>query len=87
MTVTAESIRKKLRSYVLENFLFTDDDGALSDDDSFLELGIVDSTGIMEVILYVEEEFGMTVADDEMTPDNLDSVDSLVAFVQKKTVT
>ena len=87
MTVTAESIRKKLRNYVLENFLFTDDDGELSDGDSFLELGIVDSTGIMEVILYVEEEFGMTVADDEMTPDNLDSVDSLVAFVQKKTVT
>ena len=53
MSVSAESIRDKLRRYVLENFLFSDDDRDLDDDDSFLDRGIVDSTGIMEVILFV----------------------------------
>jgi acyl carrier protein len=84
MSISTDSTRQKLRRYVLENFLFTADDSALADDDSFLEKGIVDSTGIMEVILFIEEEFGLSVADEEMTPDNLDSVDNLVVFVQKK---
>jgi len=87
MTVSSESIRSKLRAHILESFLFTDDDDALADGDSFLEKGIVDSTGIMEVILFIEEEFGFTVADDEMIPDNLDSVDALVAFVSRKRAT
>lgn len=84
MSVSAESVRDKLRRYVLESFLFTDDDGALDDADSFLERGIVDSTGIMEIILFVEEEFGLTVGDEEMVPENLDSVANLVAYVQRK---
>lgn len=84
MTHSAESIRQQLRRYVLENFLFTDDGGALDDDASFLQKGIVDSTGIMEVILFVEEEYRVSVRDDEMVPDNLDSIDNLVTFVQKK---
>jgi acyl carrier protein len=84
MSISTDSTRQKLRRYVLENFLFTADDSGLADDDSFLEKGIVDSTGIMEVILFIEEEFGLSVADEEMTPDNLDSVDNLVVFVQKK---
>ena len=79
------SIEKKLRSFVLENFLFTDDDEALNNSDSFLALGIVDSTGIMEVILFIEEEFEITVANDEMVPENLDSIQSLVAYVTRKT--
>lgn len=78
------SIQTKLRKYILENFLFTDDDDALDDSDSFLDLGVVDSTGIMEVILFVEEEFELSVADHEMVPENLDSIDALVAFIQRK---
>jgi acyl carrier protein len=78
--------RNRVRKYILENFLFTDDDGALSDSDSFLERGIVDSTGIMEVILFVEEEFGRHVAEEEMIPENLDSVDNLVTFVEREPV-
>lgn len=80
-----KSIEKKLRSFVLENFLFTDDEEALKNGDSFLAMGIVDSTGIMEVILFIEEEFEITVANDEMVPENLDSIESLVAYVSRKT--
>jgi acyl carrier protein len=79
------SIENKLRSFVLENFLFTDDEEALKNDDSFLGMGIVDSTGIMEVILFIEEEWGFTVANDEMVPENLDSIESLVTYVGRKT--
>ena len=57
----------------------------MSNSDSFLGMGIVDSTGIMEVILFIEEEFGLTVANDEMVPENMDSIESLVAYVGRKT--
>ena len=78
------STETKLRRYILENFLFTEDEEALSNSDSFLDRGIVDSTGIMEVIFFVEEEFGFNVEDEEMVPENLDSIDALVAFVGRK---
>jgi acyl carrier protein len=84
MSASPEVVRQKLRRYILESFLFTDDDAALADSDSFLERGIVDSTGIMEVILFIEEEFGLTVGDEELVPENLDSIENLVSYVQKK---
>lgn len=76
--------REALRRYVLENCLFTDDGSKLQDQASFLETGLLDSTGILEIILFVEETFGIKVSDDEMVPDNLDSIDALVAFVDHK---
>ena len=78
------SSENKLRRYILENFLFTDDQRALANSDSFLSKGIVDSTGIMEVILFIEGEFALAVSDDEMVPENLDSIDNLLAYVQRK---
>jgi len=78
------SIRDSLRAYVLENCLFTDDGSKLNDADSFLETGILDSTGILEIILFVEESFGIEVLDDEMEPTNLDSIDRLVVYVERK---
>ena len=77
------TIRAALRSYVLDNHLFTDDGSRLNDSDSFLETGILDSTGIMELIAFVEETFNMKVSDDDMVPDNLDSIDNLVAYVER----
>jgi len=78
------SVENKIREYVLENYLFTDDQAALGDDDSFLEKGILDSTGILEVIHFLEDEFGIQVKDEEMIPENLDSVKRIAAFVAKK---
>lgn len=83
---SAQAIEQKLRSFILENYLFTDDQSALKNTDSFLTMGIIDSTGIMEVIFFIEENFGIKVADEEMVPENLDSIANLVAFVGRKTV-
>ena len=78
------STRETLRTYILENCLFTDDGSKLNDAESFLESGILDSTGILEIIMFVEETFGIQVTDDEMVPENLDAIDSLVAYVEGK---
>lgn len=78
------SIEEKLRGFILDNFLFTDDQSALSSEDSFMEKGIIDSTGILEVIFFLKEEFDVQVEDDEMVPENLDSVNNLVAYIDKK---
>ena len=77
-------IRQTIRHYILENFLFTDDASALIDGDSFLAGGIIDSTGVLEIMYYIEESFGISVRDDEMLPENFDSVDNLVAYVKRK---
>jgi len=78
------STEDKVRGYILDNFLFTDDQSALSNSDSLLEKGLVDSTGILEIITFIEEEFSLKVDDEEMVPENLDSVDNIIAFVSKK---
>ncbi len=79
------SIETEIRRYILENFLFTDDESALRDDASFLEEGIVDSTGVLELVMYVEETFGIEVADEEIVPENFDSVEKLARYVRAKT--
>jgi len=79
-----DNVKKQLRDYIVENFLFGDTETEFSDTDSFMEKGILDSTGILDVILYLEENFNMKVEDDELIPDNLDSVDNLTAFIERK---
>jgi len=74
-----------LRSYILENYLFTDDQGELKNGESFLESKILDSMGILELIHFLEEEFGVKTADEEMIPENLDSIDRLIGFIERKT--
>ena len=81
---TMSETLKKLREYILDNFLFTEDENALENDDSFMEKGIIDSTGILEVVTFIEEDFGFKVNDEELIPENLDSVNNLAAFIQRK---
>ncbi len=71
--------------FIVENFMFGDDEG-LSDDISFLDEGIIDSTGILELITFLEEKFSITIEDEEMIPENLDSVNNLLSFLKKKGV-
>ena len=78
------AIESKLRSFILENYLFTDDQTALDNSDSFLDKGIIDSTGILELIFFLEEELGIKVEDEEMVPENLDSVNNIVKYVNTK---
>lgn len=73
-----------IRQYILGNLLFTEDEAALQNSDSFIDSGIIDSTGVLEIILFIEESFAIKVADDEMLPANLDSVDKLVAYITRK---
>ena len=76
--------KEKLRHFIIENFLFGNEDAGLDDGESFLESGIIDSTGILEVVGFLEDEFGFEVTDDELVPDNFDSVDKLVAYIGGK---
>jgi len=78
------SIETQIRNYILENFLYTKDEEKLHNDDSFLEDGIVDSTGILELLLFVEETFGVQVEDEEVIPDNFDSVERLTRYICMK---
>lgn len=82
---TYEAVAAKIRDYLSQNFLFSDQGFEYEDDASFLELGIIDSYGFMELLHWVQEEFSMSVADDELVPDNFDSVRKLSSFVLAKT--
>ena len=77
-------IKEKIKTFIVNNFLLGVNAGNLNDSDSFLEKGIVDSTGILEVVSFIEESFSIKVEDEELLPDNLDSINHLVDFVQKK---
>ncbi len=77
-------IKDKLRLYILENFLFTDDQSELNNEDSFMDQGIIDSTAILELIFFMEEEFSVKVEAEEMTPDNLDSINKATRFIESK---
>ena len=73
----------KIRDFVVNTFLFGD--GAfLKEDTSFLEEGIIDSTGILELIMFLEETFGIKIEDSELIPDNMDSILNITRFVQSK---
>jgi acyl carrier protein len=77
-------IRLDLRTFVLNTFLFGAPSEQLDDAASLLEEGIVDSTGVIELVSYIESRFGIAVADHELVPENLDSIDRLCAFVRRK---
>jgi len=73
----------KVRSFIVDNFLFGDD-SSLKEDSSFLQEHIVDSTGILEIITFLEEEFCIKINDDELLPENLDSLKNIDAFLKRK---
>jgi acyl carrier protein len=76
-------IRQQVRSFVTTNF-YVPDPSALADEASLLDQGIIDSTGVLEVISFLEDTFGLTVDDNEMVPENLDSIERISSFVAKK---
>ena len=78
--------KNRIRQFIIENFLFGNADG-LNDDTSFLEEGIIDSTGVLELVTFLEEEFSIKVDDSELIPENLDSMDNVHAFLQRKVQT
>lgn len=76
---------EQIRNYLAENFLLSSDGFTMGDDESLLETGVVDSTGILELTLFVEDTFGVEVLDQEIVPENFDSVSRIAAYVKGKT--
>jgi acyl carrier protein len=79
-----DQIRHELRRFVTTNFLLSDEDDVLGDDASFMEQGIVDSTGVLELVSFLERRYAITLDDAELVPDNLDSIGKLTAFLERK---
>lgn len=78
-----EDVKGKIRDFIVENFLFGDDSG-LDDQVSFLENGIVDSMGILEIVNFIKESFQVVVADEELLPENLDSIDNIASYLKTR---
>lgn len=78
------NVKTKLKEFLITNFLFSDEGIQFTDDDSFLEKGIIDSTGILELIEYLEDTYTITIEDDELIPENLDSMNQVEAFITRK---
>ncbi len=81
--MNTDTINKQVQRFITRNYLLGRDD-AFSDSDSFLEHGIIDSTGILELIAFLQETYGIVVEDEELLPENLDSVENVAAYVSRK---
>jgi len=79
------TLQQQIRDFVTSNF-YVADPNTLEDRTSLLDQGIIDSTGVLEVIMFIESTFGVTVEDSEMLPENLDSIERIAAFVARKQV-
>ncbi len=79
------STASEIRQFIADRFLFGDDK-KLGDNDSLLEAGIIDSTGVLELIGHLEERYGIKVSDDELVPENLDTIAGIAAYLAKKAV-
>ena len=81
-----QSTEQQIRQFVEDNFLFGQRDGDLSDEDSFLDNGVVDSTGVLELVFFLEDNFHIKVKDEDLTQANLDSINKVVNFVERNQV-
>jgi len=80
-------IERKVRKFIEDSFLFREDRGGLSPEESLLDAGLIDSTGILELVAFLESEFGITIEDAEIVPENLDSIRAITSYVQRKCAT
>jgi acyl carrier protein len=81
--MTMDTTANKVRSFVTSNF-YVAEPAALADEASLLDAGIVDSTGVLEVVQFLENDFGIKVEDHEIVPENVDSIARIAAFIEKK---
>jgi acyl carrier protein len=77
-------VQSEVRGFIVENFLYGGEDDGLSLDASLLKRGVIDSTGVLELVAFLEERYGISVADDELVPDNLDSIMKISSFIALK---
>jgi acyl carrier protein len=77
-------IEEKIKSFIQDNFLLGDKNRVIKEDESFLQGGIIDSTGVLELVNFIEETYKIKVEDEELIPENLDSIKNLVAYIKRK---
>jgi acyl carrier protein len=77
-------VRTEIKDFILDNFMMGRNSQELTDSGSLLQLGIIDSTGVLELVGFLEQKYGFQVEDAELIPDNLDSLDNLVKYVERK---
>ena len=80
----SKETQDQVRNFVIENLLLGEEEENFTNGQSFLDSGLIDSTGILEIIGFLEDEYDITIKDDEMIPENLDSVERIVAFLEKR---
>jgi len=78
------TIEETIKIFVTSHFILEESPTPIDNDQSFLESGIIDSTGMLELVSFIEEQYGIKIEDEELVPDNLDSVNNVVRFVNKK---
>lgn len=77
-------VTTKIRNFIKDNFMFRDDRAELADAESLLDTGLIDSTGVLELVAFIETEFSIQMADSDIVPENLDSVETIVRYVDGK---
>ncbi len=77
-------IETKIRKFLAENFILSEQVEQLGMSDSFLEKGVIDSTGILELVFFVEDQFGIQIDTSEVLPENFDSIESLASYIRRK---
>jgi acyl carrier protein len=78
-----EKIKQQITEFITTNFLF-DDSIKLGQEDSLLETGVIDSTGVLELVAFIEETYGIKIDDEEIVPENLDSIINIAAYISQK---
>jgi acyl carrier protein len=79
-----QNTAQEIREFVVTNFMFGQGGDTLLDHTSFLDNGVIDSTGVLELVAFLEERYGVSVEDREIVPANLDSIANLVGFIERK---
>jgi acyl carrier protein len=79
-----ETVSTEIKAFIVSNFLFGDEGKGIAEDQSFLESGVIDSTGLLELVSFIEQKYGITVGDREMVPENLDSLRNVSRLVARK---
>ncbi len=84
METTQAALAQELRSVIVQNLLFGQGDGRFTDEDSLVEKGVIDSTSVLELVQLLEQRYSITIDDDDIIPENLDSISNLRGFVEAK---
>jgi acyl carrier protein len=79
-----QNIKQQIVEFITTNFLFDESSNALGEADSLLETGVIDSTGVLELVAFIEETYGIKIDDEEIVPENLDSIINIAAYISQK---